>query len=137
GNLPPAPPVPLAGRVEVLPRVQRPVLAGGVLPQLGEDRLRVVAQRAVARCPRRRPPLVFAAQRLVQRRDQRRAVFRLDLLHVLGQRVRLAYLAAGLPRGVVRRGDQAGERVSRVCPPGDVSPAVGPVGGVHAHRIAP
>src|SRR4051812_25904585 len=73
-ELRPAPAVLLADRVEVLLRVQRAVLADGVLPQLGEDRPRVVAQLAVARRHRRRPPLVLAAQRLVQRRDQLVAV---------------------------------------------------------------
>src|SRR5215472_15371634 len=42
-ELRPAPPILLADRVVVLLRVQSTVLADRVLPQLGEDRIRVVA----------------------------------------------------------------------------------------------
>src|SRR5262245_15654790 len=42
-KLRPAPGMLLADRVVVLLRVQSTVLANGVLPQLGEDRIRVVA----------------------------------------------------------------------------------------------
>src|SRR6516162_6035992 len=109
----PTPSVLLADRVVILLRVQSTVLANGVLPQLGENCLCVVAQLAIARRHGRRPSLVLAAQCLVQRRDQLLTILRLDLLNVLDQRVRLVEPPAGLPRSVVCGGNQAGERVPR------------------------